>query len=89
MSKYRTKPVEVEALQVVIGTVSRSQILAIAPTANVGTIFDDFDVRWVNVEVSRGWIEVHDFGWIVALPGGALEVHTNNTFRKLFEEVAE
>lgn len=90
--RFRALPVDVDALQIVLGVTTKSDILALCPTANVGVpetanSTDERDLRWIVVETSGDLVEVNHGDWIVAIDGG-FEVLSDRRFRALFASVA-
>lgn len=72
---FQTRIFSVEAVQIVLGTTTKGDILRLCPLANVGvpvTVRDDLsaelsstDLRWVLIPGIDGLIQAKDLDWVV------------------------
>lgn len=96
--RYRLKPLEVQALQVLVGRTRRREILELCPGANVGVSVsyspgidkdDSTDLRWVVLPGGVGSADGHvcDTEWIVRLPDGSLRIVADEDFADYYEVV--
>lgn len=93
--RYRLKPLEVQALQVLVGRTSKREILAFCAGANVGVPYDpetgedSTDLRWVVLPGGVGSADGHvcDTEWIVRLPDGSLRIVADEDFCDYYEAV--
>ncbi|QGJ92827.1 hypothetical protein SEA_PUREGLOBE5_67 [Arthrobacter phage Pureglobe5] len=90
----RNRPVG-QAMRVILGTTTRTQILEFCPGANVGCgskqmggtwVADPLDVRWVFLPSAPiGRCEVRNDGdWLVRHPEGDIEVMTDAEFNRKY-----
>ena len=84
---YQARPVRVQALQIVLGDTTRTEILALCPAANVGVLCadgkdDEKDIRWVVVP---GGEMTADGDWLVAFPDGTFDIIADDQFRAAYE----
>jgi len=89
VGKYRTRPADVEALRVILGTTTRADIRNIVPGANVGgpTLDDgETDLRWIFLpSAPEGQKEIRNDGdWIVNPPDGPAFVLTDKQFHERY-----
>lgn len=65
-ARYRYLGEEVTAIRIVLGRTTKSDILSVCPTANVGAAEgDDTDLRWIIVDHLDYYAEAHEGEWII------------------------
>ncbi|KMV17632.1 hypothetical protein ACT17_15240 [Mycolicibacterium conceptionense] len=76
IQRFRARPIEVDAVQVLQGRTTKADILAVCPQANVGVPAlpggaDDpssTDLRWVVIPTASGPVEAGHGDFIVRVP---------------------
>lgn len=76
IQRFRARPIEVDAVQILLGKTTKADILAVCPRANVGVPAlpsggdnpSSTDLRWVVIPTASGPTEAGHGDWIVRVP---------------------
>lgn len=87
--QYRKKPVVIEAVQFVLGTSTKTEMLAFCPTANIGAPDNnDTDIRWFEIPTLEGDMYVSDGDWVIRGVAGEFYPCRDDIFRQTYEPAA-
>lgn len=90
MTKYRKKPVEIEAKQFNLGITTKSEMLEFCPIANIGALDEDStDIRWFVIPTLEGDHEVTDGDYIIKGVEGEFYPCKPSIFLKTYDRVEE
>jgi hypothetical protein len=85
---FRQKPVEIQAVQFIAGTSTKTEMLKFCPTANIGVPEnDETDIRWFVIPGTIVDLDVIDRDWIIKRANGRFSVQDPELFAATYEEV--
>lgn len=90
-TRYRKKPIEVDAVQFILGESTKAEMLAFVPEANIGAPGLDFnttDVRWFVIPTLEGDMHVSPDDWIIRGVNGEHYPCKPDIFAATYEAVA-
>jgi hypothetical protein len=90
VKRHRPRDIVVHAMQLMLGTTTKQQILNFCPDANVGAIGpspDSVDLRWVMIPTHDGMLDAIDGDYIIKSVTGGFFLRKPEHFKPEYEEL--